>query len=163
MRIKPFQTAIILLFFVITGCTAIYENGKELAADAKRQIEEITVEDLNIKIESGEEYLLIDVRQPGEFANGNIAGSVNIPRGELIFKIGNEDYWMEQFMYPPDTDQEIIIYCKAGDRGILAVHSLKRLGFSDVKNLHGGIIAWDPELVKASNKTKEPESEGCGG
>ncbi len=159
MRIKPFQTAIILLLFVITGCTAIYENGKELAADAKRQIEEITVEDLNTKIESGEEYLLIDVRQPGEFASGNIAGSVNISRGELIFKIGNEDYWMEQFMYPPATDQEIIIYCKAGDRGILETLELKKIGYINVKNLKGGYIAFNPDGV---TETAPASSGGCG-
>ena len=159
MRIKPFQTAIILLFFVITGCTAIYEDGKELAADAKRQIEEITVEDLNIKIESGEEYLLIDVRQPGEFANGNIAGSVNIPRGELIFKIGNEDYWMEQFMYPPTTDQEIIIYSKTGDRGILETLELKKIGYINVNNLKGGYTAFNPDGV---TETTPASSGGCG-
>lgn len=159
MKIKPFQTTLIFLFLAIAGCTAIYENGKELAADAKRQIEEITVEDLNALIESGEEYMLIDIRQPGEFASGNIPGSVNIARGELIFKIGNENFWMEQYMYPPTTDQEIIIYCKAGDRGILETLELKKIGYTNVKNLKGGYTAFNPGGV---TETAPASSGGCG-
>ena len=160
-QIKIFILLITVSF--LASCVGIYEDGKELAAVINKDIEEVKVDDLKSKIDKEEEFYLIDVRQSNEFDAGNIPGSFNIPRGQLEFLILDTTYWQEQYFYEPEKDMEIIIYCKAGDRGILAVHSLKRLGFSDVKNLHGGIIAWDPELVKASNKTKEPESEGCGG
>ena len=64
-------------------------------------------------------------------------------------------------MYAPEKNADIIIYCKKGDRGILATKALSELGYSNVKNLSGGIIAWDPDFDSGSG-TKQEES-GCGG
>ncbi|MBC8486590.1 MAG: rhodanese-like domain-containing protein [Bacteroidetes bacterium] len=162
IKIKLFQwiSALFILIF-ISGCTNIYENGKELAADTKPYIEKITVDELNNKIGNQEDFLLIDVRQPAEYKKGNIPGSILIPRGVLEFKIGDDAFWEEEFLYTPDKDAYIVIYCKKGDRGILAAKALNELGYSNVKNLSGGIIAWDPDFDFGSG-TKQEES-GCGG
>ena len=149
------------ILILVFGCTNIYENGIELAADNKPYIEEIYVDELNKKIENQEDFLLIDVRQLAEYKKNNIPGSLLIPRGVLEFKIGNEAFWEEEFLYVPEKDADIIIYCKKGDRGILATKALSELGYSNVKNLSGGIIAWDPEFDSGSG-TKQEES-GCGG
>lgn len=149
----------VILF--ISGCAGIYENGKELAADTQSYIQEITVKELLIKIENSEDFFLIDVRQPNEFEKSNIPYSTLIPRGILEFRIENESFWKEEQWYVPEKDAEIIIYCKKGDRGILATKTLMELGFSNVKNLKGGMIAWDPDLDSGTD-TKH-ESGGCGG
>ncbi len=64
-------------------------------------------------------------------------------------------------MSAPEKDADIIIYCKKGDRGILAAKVLSELGYSNVKNLKGGIIAWDPEFDSESGAAQD--EGGCGG
>lgn len=150
-----------LLIIFICGCEGIYENGKELAADTLPYIQEITVDELNSKIENSEDFFLIDVRQPNEFEKSNIPYSTLIPRGLLEFKISDETFWKEEQWIVPEKDAEIIIYCKKGDRGILAAKTLMELGFTNVKNLKGGMSAWDPDLDSAGGE-KQNEG-GCGG
>ena len=161
-NVKIFQwISICLILIIVSGCAGIYENGKELATDTKPYIEEITVDELNAKIENSEEFFLLDVRQPAEFEKSNLPYSTPIPRGVLEFKIGNKTFWEDdQQWYVPEKDAEIIIYCKKGDRGILATKTLTELGYSNVKNLAGGIVAWDPEFDAGSETSEEG---GCGG
>lgn len=149
-----------LLIIVISSCTAIYEDGKELASVVKSDINEISVDTLKAMIDNGDEFLLIDVRQPAEYEAGNIPGSFSIPRGELEFLILDEYFWEEQFMYVPLKTDKIIVYCKVGGRGALAAKSLQKLGFENVYNLEGGFVAFSGgEIVQAA----QPESGGCGG
>ena len=145
---------------MFSGCTAIYEDGKELASVVKTEINEITVDTLKSMIDNGEEFLLLDIRQPAEYESGNIPGSFSIPRGELEFFILDEYFWEEQFMYTPLKTDKIIVYCKAGARGILATQALKKLGFENVSNLQGG---WTAFAGENPTVTKQPESGGCGG
>ncbi len=153
--------SVLSALIILSACTNIYENGQELAADTKPYIEEITVDELNIKIENQEDFYLIDVRQSAEFELNNIFYSTHIPRGILEFKIGDEAFWEEEYLSVPEKDSDIIIYCKKGDRGILATKTLNELGYSNVKNLSGGIIAWDPEFDSESGT--KPDEGGCGG
>ena len=159
---KLFQwVSAFLILMAVSGCAGIYENGKELAADTKPFIKEISVDELNAKIENSEEFFLIDVRQPVEFEKSNLPYSTSIPRGILEFKIGNSIFWEDdQQWYVPKKDAEIVIYCKKGDRGILATKTLMELGYSNVKNLEGGIVAWDPEFDSGG---EDSEEGGCGG
>jgi len=114
----------------LVSCIGIYEDGAELAKDSAPQIKEITVDDLQTKIDNGEDFLLIDVRQPNEYYTANIPGSVLLARGDLEFNIANEDFWFDQYLYPPDDTTSIVIYCKSGKRGILATVSPKPFDFS---------------------------------
>ncbi len=165
-----FYVLVILVVFVASACTGIYENGSEMAADAKTVIDEISVEDLKLKIESGEEFHLIDIRTPKEFKSGFInmdydysmyLEPINIPRGILEFQISNEAFWGNYYESLPHKDStEIIIYCKSGARGILATKTLLKLGYKNVKNLEGGWQAWRPDL---NNSSEKKEEAGCGG
>ncbi|MBS3806079.1 MAG: hypothetical protein KGY60_01120 [Bacteroidales bacterium] len=151
---------IALLFFLSVGCTGIYEDGNELADGLRSEIHEIGVDSLKSMIDNGAEFLLLDVRQPDEKEAGNIPGSVSIPRGVLEFQIFDDSFWEEQFMYTPEKEDQIIVYCQSGVRGVLAAHTLKQLGFKNVANLKGGWIAFsggEPAIEK------EADSGGCGG
>ncbi len=159
---KIYLIILISTIVIFNNCTGIYENGKELASAAKNDISQITVDSLKAKIDRQEEFYLIDVRQHNEYVRGNIQGSFNIPRGELEFKISDDKYWEELYFYSPrPKEDEIIIYCKSGARGILATRSLMKLGYTKIKNLKGGIISWNPDLAAKNNTPKE--SSGCGG
>lgn len=94
---------------------------------------EITPEELTEKLKSGEEIVLIDVREPREFSAGNIEGAILIPLGELENKIKDYDF-------PPE--KEIIVYCQSGRRSAAAAETLNNLGYKNVKSLKGGIISW---------------------
>ena len=83
----------LIILIALSGCASIYENGKELASDTKPYIEEITVDELNAKIENSEEFFLIDVRQPAEFEKGNLPYATLLPRGIIEFKIGDKAFW----------------------------------------------------------------------
>jgi len=152
----------ILLFsvFFMTACTGIYENGKELANDVDKIVPQISVDSLKAKIERGDEFLLIDVRQMNEFNQGSIEIASIIPRGELEFLILNDTFWEEQFMYVPKKEDEIILFSNSGKRSALATQQLIQIGFTNVKNLTGGFEAFDPNHEASA----EPEEEGgCGG
>ncbi|MCD6556594.1 MAG: rhodanese-like domain-containing protein [Bacteroidales bacterium] len=155
-KLIPIIICSAVLFF---SCNGIYENGSELSKDVNNYIPQISVNELKTKIDSNQEFLLIDVRQAVEYESGNIEGSMLLPRGNLEFLISDSLFWEEQFMYAPEKDDEIIIYSQKGERAALAVQSLINLSFKNVKNLTGGYSAYDP------NHKAEPvkkESGACG-
>ncbi|GAB2688959.1 hypothetical protein GCM10027037_09500 [Mucilaginibacter koreensis] len=83
------------------------------------------------RLRQGEELLLIDVREPIEFHTYNIGG-MNIPLGLLHEQIEDLDI---------NTDQEIIVLCKVGLRSKTAQKVLQQLGYTQVRNLEGGLMA----------------------
>jgi len=152
--------AIILSICLLTSCKGIYENTTEMADDMRSEVASISVSELKTKVEKTENFLLIDVRQPSDYYTANIPGSVLIPRGILEFKISSEDFWMEQYMYPPEKETEIVVYCNGGNNSILAALALKNLGFKNVKSLEGGYKAFNPNLDP--NAKPKSSSGGCG-
>jgi rhodanese-related sulfurtransferase len=82
------------------------------------------------------ETLVLDVREPGEFAAGCLPGAVNIPRGVLEFKIDGHPAFQGR------QDEEILVYCLTGGRSALAVDVLQQLGWGKAVSLAGGFNAW---------------------
>ena len=111
----------------------------ELVAEARSDIREIAPNDVALH----HHRVLIDVREPAEFATGHIDGAINIPRGMLEFQI-DTDPAVANVSDPvlSQKEQTIVVYCRTGSRAALAAQSLKRLGFSDVSSIAGGITAW---------------------
>jgi adenylyltransferase/sulfurtransferase len=102
---------------------------------------EITAVELKKKLDAGETPLILDVREPNEYQINRIPGSVLIPLGELP----------RRYQELP-RDREIVAQCKMGGRSAKAMDFLKTVGFTNVKNLKGGIIDWvdkvDPSQPK---------------
>ncbi len=88
-------------------------------------------EDLNEKKQSGDDFLLLDVRTPAEHAAQAIEGSYLVPLQDLGSRIDELP-----------KDKEIIVYCRVGNRSAYAASFLSRMGFN-VKNLEGGIMLWN--------------------
>jgi rhodanese-related sulfurtransferase len=95
-------------------------------------MEDITVKELLQKKEKGENLQLLDVREAHEREAYNIGGTF-LPLGELTNKISE---------LPFDKDQEVIVYCRSGNRSGVAKEILQRQGYSKARNLLGGMIAW---------------------
>lgn len=93
----------------------------------------VKAEDLNVEMTETPPDLLIDVRTPDEWAKGYIAGAVHIPLQELMAHIGE---------LPEAKDANIVVYCGVGHRGNMAATMLRTLGYTNVRNLSGGIGGW---------------------
>ena len=105
-------------------------------------MQEISAKELKAKMDAGEDFQLIDVRQPEEYAFAKIEGAKLIPLGQIV-----------QRMNEIDPNRETIVQCKAGGRSAMAIQALKNAGFEgELKNLAGGITAWsndvDPKIPK---------------
>ena len=99
----------------------------------------ITPEELKKRLDAGEQINLIDVREPHENAEFNIGGML-IPVGKI------------QSMQVEDIedlkDEEVILYCRSGNRSGTAAMVLDQLGFRNTKNLVGGMLAWGDRFKK---------------
>jgi sulfur-carrier protein adenylyltransferase/sulfurtransferase len=98
-------------------------------------VPELPPPQLKRRLDAGEPLQLLDVREPWECAIASLAGSLNIPLGEIA------ERWREL-----DADSEIIVLCKAGSRSRRAALFLSAQGFGRVANLTGGIDAWTREI-----------------
>ena len=107
---------------------------KQLVDEAKLQIDEITPAELKRMEQAGDDFTLIDVREPDEQAKGTIPGAVKMPRGILEVKIDQ---------ITTDKDRKIVLYCGSGNRSALAALNLKKMGFRNVISLAGGYSGWD--------------------
>lgn len=85
--------------------------------------------------------VVLDVREPAEFDMGHLPGAVNVPRGVLEFRVGDHPDLC-------DLQADILLYCKNGGRSTLAAHTLKRMGFEQVKMLVGGFDGWAGSVHK---------------
>jgi rhodanese-related sulfurtransferase len=117
------------------------KSPSELVAEARARINEVSAEAL--AAEAPGSYVLIDVREPAEFATGHLAGAVPIPRGVLEFQVeANPAVACVTEPALALREQPIVVYCRTGGRSALAAESLQNLGFKNVRSLAGGITAW---------------------
>ncbi len=116
------------------GLTSIIISEK----GEKAMFDIITAEEAKKIMGSGEEYILLDVREQDEFDAGHTPGAILIPYTEIENKA-------EEML--PDKDSQILVYCRSGRRSKIAAESLAILGYSDIKEF-GGIIDWPYEVEK---------------
>lgn len=106
---------------------------KQMMDEVKREVREIPSETLHRMKDAGEDFALIDVREPDEVQKGTIHGAVAIPRGILEMNVEK---------VTTDKDRKIVLYCAGGNRSALAAQALQRLGFRNVLSLAGGYGGW---------------------
>jgi rhodanese-related sulfurtransferase len=105
----------------------------KLVEGAKRNIKECTIGDVKMKLDRGERFHFIDVREDNEFAVDHAKGALHLGRGILERDIET---------VIPDKQAEIVLYCGGGYRSALAAESLKKMGYANVASMDGGIRAW---------------------
>ena len=99
-------------------------------------MKEITVQELKAKKEAGDEFILLDVREPFEYDVSNLGGEL-VPLGQL-------QKWLEENEDKKDT--EIVMMCRSGARSGRATSQMSQICFTNVANLKGGITAWAREI-----------------
>ena len=104
-----------------------------LVDDARRRIRECGIDDVRARLDRGERFHLVDVREDDEFAADRIAGARHIGRGVLERDV-------ETLI--PGKDEPMVLYCGGGFRSALAADNLQRMGYTNVVSMDGGIRAW---------------------
>ena len=97
------------------------------------------IDDFKVAMSENKDCLVIDVREPDEFASGHIKGAINIPVGQIANRIGS---------VCKDKDRDIYIYCQSGKRSRTAANKLVKRGYTMVHNVVDGLNAWNGPLVK---------------
>ncbi len=132
---------LVTLGLALPGC-ALAQNYPpsvgQLVATTKKQVKTINLAELKAALDRGDAGIIVDVREPGEFADGHLNGAVNVPRGLIEFNI-----WT-YVGYPDKTDtgKKLTLYCKTGGRCALAAKSLQDLGFTNVTAADMKIDDW---------------------
>ena len=91
----------------------------------------LTVDEAKSLIESKPDLVILDVRTPSEYEDGHIKDAINIPVDELEGRLGELD--------PGD---ELLVYCRTGNRSTRAVRLLEENGFTKILHMDGGVVAW---------------------
>jgi len=127
---------------------ALQKTFNQLADEAKSRIHEITPEAVAAKLQQGRSnWVLIDVRENDEFRAGHLPGARGIGRGILEYHIADE---------VPDTDTEIVLYCRGGNRSALAADSLQQMGYTNVLSMSGGYREWTEDPQRPVTTEGEP-------
>lgn len=113
---------------------------KDFVADAKSRVREISAADAAEAVKKNPKTLVVDVREPGEWAEGHIPGAIHVPRGMLEAKADLEYANREPRL--ADRSQPIILHCASGARSALGADVLAQMGFTNVCSMAGGIAAW---------------------
>ena len=128
----------IISLIMCTVLTACGGGGTTTEEGEKIMYQQITQEEAKKIMDSGEEHIVLDVREQDEFDEGHIPNAILIPYTEIDAKA-------EGIL--TDKDAQILVYCRSGRRSKIAAESLVNLGYTNVKEF-GGIIDWKYEIVK---------------
>lgn len=105
----------------------------KIVEEARRTIKECTAASVNAKMDRGERFHFVDVREDNEFAVDHAKGALHLGRGILERDI-------EAVI--PDKHAEIVLYCGGGYRSALAAENLMKMGYANVASMDGGIRVW---------------------
>jgi rhodanese-related sulfurtransferase len=104
-----------------------------LVNDAKKRVKETNVADVKRRMDAGEKFVVVDVREESEWAQGHLPGAIHLGKGIIERDI-------EQRL--PDVGAKIILYCGGGFRSALAADNLQKMGYTNVESMDGGWRGW---------------------
>src|SRR6266568_4138972 len=105
----------------------------KLVEDVKKRVRETTVADVKAKLDRGERFHLVDVREDSEWAKDHLPGAVHLGKGVIERDV-------EQRV--PDLNAPVVLYCGGGYRSALAADNLQQMGYRNVLSMDGGIREW---------------------
>jgi len=105
----------------------------KIVDDAKSRVRETNVDAVKSRMDRGEKFLLVDVREESEWARDHVTGAVHLGKGIIERDVE------ARF---PDKGTELILYCGGGFRSALAADNLQKMGYTNVFSMDGGIRDW---------------------
>lgn len=105
----------------------------KIVNNAKSRVKETTVDDVKQKLDDGEKFLLVDVREESEFAKDHLPGAIHLGKGVIERDIETR---------LPDLNTPMVLYCGGGFRSALAADNLQQMGYTNVISMDGGVREW---------------------
>ena len=153
MRVRhPMFAAMLVAAGLLAPGHALAQNDpdrvKQMVSAAKKQVPLVNMEQFKAGFDKNDLGLIVDVRNPDEYADGHVPGAVNVPRCLLTFT-----RW-KQVGFPDKTDmnKKMTLYCKSGGRCALATKTLRDLGFTNVTSADMAFENW----IKAGYPVAKP-------
>jgi rhodanese-related sulfurtransferase len=114
----------------------------DLVADALTRVKEIQPWDLSKQLATGKELVLLDVREPAEFATLHIPGALNVPRG-VLEQSCEWDFDETLPLLAAGREREIVVICRSGYRSALVADVMQQMGYINVVSLRTGVRGWN--------------------
>ena len=105
----------------------------KLVDETRKRIRETNVDEVKARIDRGDSFLLVDVREESEYAKDHLPGAVHLGKGIIERDIEHR---------VPDTSAPIVLYCGGGFRSALAADNLQKMGYTNVLSMDGGHRGW---------------------
>jgi rhodanese-related sulfurtransferase len=105
----------------------------KIVDDAKTRVRETNVDEVKKRMDRGDKFVLVDVREESEFAKDHLPGAIHLGKGVIERDIEAR---------VPDLSKEMILYCGGGFRSALAADNLQKMGYTNVISMDGGIRDW---------------------
>jgi rhodanese-related sulfurtransferase len=105
----------------------------QIVEDAKKRVREVSIDDIKSRLDRGDKFVLVDVREESEYANDHLPGAIHLGKGIIERDIEER---------VPELNTPIVLYCGGGYRSALAADNLQRMGYTNVLSMDGGIRGW---------------------
>src|SRR5215475_3703506 len=105
----------------------------KIVDDARSRVKECTVDDVKKRIDRGDKFILVDVREESEYAKDHLPNAIHLGKGVIERDIE------ARF---PDHNSEMVLYCGGGFRSALAADNLQKMGYTNVISMDGGVRGW---------------------
>lgn len=105
----------------------------KIVEDAKTRVRETTVDDVKARLDRGDKFVLVDVREESEFQKDHLPNAIHLGKGVIERDIEHQI---------PDLNTPLVLYCGGGFRSALAADNLQKMGYSNVISMDGGVRGW---------------------
>jgi rhodanese-related sulfurtransferase len=105
----------------------------KIVDDAKQRVREATVDEIKSRLDRGDKFVLVDVREESEWQKDHLPGAIHMSKGVIERDV-------EQKV--PDLNAEMVLYCGGGFRSALAADNLQKMGYTNVISMDGGVRGW---------------------
>ncbi len=105
----------------------------QIVEDAKKRVREVGIDDVKARLDRGDKFVLVDVREESEYAKDHLPGAVHLGKGIIERDIEER---------VPGLNTPIVLYCGGGYRSALAADNLQKMGYTNVLSMDGGIRGW---------------------
>jgi rhodanese-related sulfurtransferase len=104
-----------------------------IVEDAKKRVREVGIDDVKARLDRGDKFVLVDVREESEYAKDHLPGAIHLGKGVIERDIEER---------VPGLNTPIVLYCGGGYRSALAADNLQKMGYTNVLSMDGGIRGW---------------------
>ncbi len=115
----------------------------QIVEDAKKRVRETSIDDIKARLDRGDRFLLIDVREESEYAKDHLPNAIHLGKGIIERDIEER---------VPELSTPLVLYCGGGYRSALAADNLQKMGYTNVLSMDGGIRGWREKHFPLTSK-----------